>query len=238
MNLPHEHKKKKPEFKILTQMPMVQNFDIVADLLKNLSDPTRLQIFWILYHAEECIINLAAILGTTIPTISRHIQFLNDNNLIVTRKVEKEVFYKAADNDIARLLHQILEVVMESACPLIDEKKCDYCDCVYDVDDVSSIHDYLIDNLHERVTIEELSHKFHMNPTTLKNKFKSVYGNSIAAHVKEHRIEKAADLLLESNMSISEIAELVGYTSQSKFSASFFEVYGMLPLEYRKKYSH
>ena len=48
-------------------------------------------------------------------------------------------------------------------------------------------------------------------------------------------MEKAAALLHESDMSIAEIGRLVGYESQSKFTAAFKESYGCLPKEYRKK---
>ena len=100
---------------------------------------------------------------------------------------------------------------------------------------IREIHDLLASNMERRFTIEELSHKYLMNPTTLKAVFKSVYGESIAAHMKEHRMEKAAALLRESDMSIAEIGRLVGYESQSKFTAAFKESYGCLPKEYRKK---
>lgn len=100
---------------------------------------------------------------------------------------------------------------------------------------IREIHDLLASNMERRFTIEELSHKYLMNPTTLKAVFKSVYGESIAAHMKEHRMKKAAALLHESDMSIAEIGRLVGYESQSKFTAAFKESYGCLPKEYRKK---
>ena len=100
---------------------------------------------------------------------------------------------------------------------------------------IREIHDLLASNMERRFTIEELSHKYLMNQTTLKAVFKSVYGESIAAHMKEHRMEKAAALLHESDMSIAEIGRLVGYESQSKFTAAFKESYGCLPKEYRKK---
>ena len=69
----------------------------------------------------------------------------------------------------------------------------------------------------------------------MKALFKSVYGTSIAAHMKEHRMRQAAKLLLESEMSIAEIALAVGYDSQSKFSTAFKEFFHTLPKEYRKK---
>lgn len=64
--------------------------------------------------------------------------------------------------------------------------------------------------------------------------FKSIYGTSIAAHIREHRMEYAAQLLQNSNLSIADIASKVGYDSQSRFSSAFKKQYKMLPKEYRK----
>ena len=102
---------------------------------------------------------------------------------------------------------------------------------------VRKIHDQLTQHLDQRVTIEELSHQHLMNPTTLKAVFKSVYGTSIAAHMKKHRMEQAAEYLQNTDMSIAEIAQAVGYDSQSRFGAAFKEYYHMLPREYRQKHS-
>lgn len=100
---------------------------------------------------------------------------------------------------------------------------------------IRQIHEYLLSSLDRRITIEELSKQYLMNPTTMKALFKSVYGTSIAAHMKEHRMRQAARMLLESEMSIAEIALSVGYDSQSKFSTAFKDYFQMLPKEYRKK---
>lgn len=102
---------------------------------------------------------------------------------------------------------------------------------------IREIHDYLLQHMDKKITIEELSKKYLMNPTTLKSVFKAVYGDSLAAHMKEHRLEKAAALLSGTNDSIAQIANAVGYGSQSRFSAAFQEVYQCLPLEYRKMHT-
>ena len=101
---------------------------------------------------------------------------------------------------------------------------------------VHAVHAYLTQNLETRVTIEELSKQYLMNPTTLKQVFKSVYGTSLAAHMKEHRMGRAAQLLRETDESVAEIARAVGYESQSKFTAAFKEYFGALPKEYRKNH--
>lgn len=103
------------------------------------------------------------------------------------------------------------------------------------IETVREIHDLLTGHMEQRFTIEELSRQYLMNPTTLKDLFKSVYGTSLAAHIKEHRMRQAAALLRETDLSIAQIALQVGYDSQSKFSSAFKETFGQLPKCYRKQ---
>ena len=105
------------------------------------------------------------------------------------------------------------------------------------VEIIRNIHKYLLDNLSQRITIDEMACKYLINPTTLKSVFKDVYGTSIASHIKEHRMKFAARLLMETPKSIKEIAKEVGYESQSKFSKVFKEYYKVLPTEYRMFHS-
>lgn len=100
---------------------------------------------------------------------------------------------------------------------------------------IRQIHDDMLKHLDERITIESLSQKYLMNSTTLKAMFKSVYGDSLATHMKVHRMQHAAHLLTDTDMTLSEIAQAVGYESQSKFTAAFKNYYEILPREYRKK---
>lgn len=101
---------------------------------------------------------------------------------------------------------------------------------------VRKIHEQLTQHIGQRITIEELSRQYLINPTTLKVSFKAIYGTSIAAHIKEHRMEEAAKMLRKSGMSIAEIAKAVGYDSQSKFTSAFKAFFQCLPTEYRKRH--
>ena len=94
---------------------------------------------------------------------------------------------------------------------------------------IREIHDYLLNNLDTHITIDELSKQ----STTLKSAFKDIYDDSLAAHVKKHKIEKAASYLLTTDLSSSEISSMIGYESQSKFTSSFKEVFGVTPKVYR-----
>lgn len=100
---------------------------------------------------------------------------------------------------------------------------------------IRKVHNYLTDNIGQHITIDALARQYLINPTTLKAVFKSVYGNSLAAHIREHRMEQASRLLRETDLSIAQISEQVGYESQSKFTSAFKAYYHILPREYRKK---
>ena len=223
--LPHDHGGVFEHHK--EKMPPMESFERTADLFKKLDDPSRLKIFWLLCHCEECVVNIAAMLNMSSPAVSHHLRTLRDSGLLMTRRDGKEVYYHAADTAQARLLHEMIEQVMDVACPQWRSQ-------AEQVQLIREIHDYLLTHMEQRITIEELTHLYPINPTTLKEVFKDVYGTSIAAHLKEHRMEKAAQLLRETDLPVAEVARQVGYESQSKFSAAFKEQYGQLPKEYRR----
>ena len=103
------------------------------------------------------------------------------------------------------------------------------------IETIRCIHEQLMADLSRRYTIEELSRQYLMNTATLKELFKTVYGQSLAAHMKEHRMERGAELLRTTELTLAEIASQVGYESQSKFSTAFKSLYGVLPKDYRKE---
>lgn len=229
LELPHQHGEKNIG-NIKAELAKTARFSATAEIFKQLSDPTRLQIFWLLCHQEECVINIAALLDMSSPAVSHHLRSLYESGLITSRRDGKEVYYKAAETEACEFLHESVEQVMEIACP---EKTVDYSGSTEEI--IHRMHEYLVEHLADRVTIEDLSKQFLMNQTTLKKAFKDVYGMSIAAHMKQHRMEHAANLLKETDMTGAQIALAVGYESQSRFTAAFKEIYGVLPSVYRKK---
>lgn len=226
--LPHQHGERNIGH-IKSELSQTERFAVTSEIFKQLSDTTRLQIFWLLCHQEECVINIAALLDMSSPAVSHHLRSLHDSGLISSRRDGKEVYYKVSDSDECELLHQTMERVMEIACP---QKKVDYNGTHEEI--IRGIHEYLLEHLAERITIEDLSRQFLMNPTTLKKVFKEIYGTSLAAHMKQHRMEKAAELLINTDMSIAQIALAVGYESQSRFTTAFKDVYEVLPSMYRR----
>jgi DNA-binding transcriptional ArsR family regulator len=114
-SLPHDHDH--TSHHILAHMPSVEDFTVIADLFKQLSDSTRVRIFWILCHCEECVINLSAMMEMSSPAVSHHLKQLRSAGLIVSRREGKEVYYTAAPTLQANLLHSMIEEVVAITCP-------------------------------------------------------------------------------------------------------------------------
>ena len=311
--LPHNHFDQTNYKNIQEVIDNDENFQVVSNIFKQLSDTTRIRIFWLLCHCEECVVNIAAMMNMSSPAVSHHLKTLKDNNLITARRDGKEVYYRASFTAQSQLLHEMIELITQIACPesedatsiykpsdvfsyvddsptndhssdstAFDDSRSNHAchnhmgesagnqqmsihtnssaknaaaaehfnglrDEPIDTDDssltryqaeqietIKKIHDQLIAHMDSRLTVDELAREYLMNATTLKQLFKKVYGMSIAAHIKEHRMEHAAYLLKNTSMSIGDIAQHVGYDSQSKFTAAFKEHFGMLPKEFRK----
>ena len=227
-HLPHDHSDG-AMLRLQESVETAGSFQTVADIFKLLSDSSRVRIFWLLCHCEECVIDLSAMVGMSSPAVSHHLRQLRESGLLVSRRVGKEVYYRAADTEQIRLLHEMIEQVMKITCP---DKAVDYSASQEEI--VRNVHRYLTEHLSERITIEELSRKFLMNATTLKNVFKQVYGTTIAAHMRMHRLEQAALLLQTTKDDIASIAQAVGYDSASRFTTAFREMYGETPTGFRR----
>ena len=113
--LPHDHGQQIEHQ--LDAMPKEEDFQIVSDLFKLLCDRSRVRIFWLLCHCEECVINLSSIVGMSSPAVSHHLRQLKAAGLIVNRREGKEVYYTASSTPQAQSLHKMIEYMVEVTCP-------------------------------------------------------------------------------------------------------------------------
>lgn len=115
--LPHEHHDSNTQSHIMEAMPSEEMIRLVADALGQLGDPSRLRIFWLLCHTEECVTDIAAYVHMTSPAVSHHLRLLKAAGLIVSRRDGKEMLYRAADTELVGELHRIIERIGEISCP-------------------------------------------------------------------------------------------------------------------------
>ncbi len=231
MHLPHDHGHRSEELR--AGMPRDGTFTAAAELMRSMGDGKRLQLYWLLCHCEECVVNLAALLGLSSPAVSHHLKILKESGLIISRREGKEVYYTAADTPRTKLLHGVIEDIFEMDCPT-EEQFTESHGYDSQIGAVTQVHSLLVSDLTRRYTIEELAGRFHLSATTLKTEFKRVFGRPIAAYMKEYRMNEAARLLRQTDLPIGEIAARVGYENGSKFTQAFRDVRGTLPKDYRK----
>lgn len=117
VHLPHQHSDEGTMRELQESVETIGSFQTVADVFKQLSDSSRVRIFWLLCHCEECVIDLSAMVGMSSPAVSHHLRQLRESGLLVSRRVGKEVYYRAAENEQAQLLHRMIERTMEISCP-------------------------------------------------------------------------------------------------------------------------
>ena len=116
--LPHEHNAKDIPESIKKELNNIGKFQLVADIFKQLGDTTRIRLFWLLCHCEECVINISAMLDMSSPAVSHHLRLLRGSGLVSSRRDGKEVYYHASDTEQSQLLHKMIERIIEVACPI------------------------------------------------------------------------------------------------------------------------
>lgn len=84
--------------------------------------------------------------------------------------------------------------------------------------------------------VKFLTAQMAMSRTSLYNKVKELTGMGANDYINRRRIDKAIILLTQSDMSITEISEQVGFTYQRYFSTLFKEMKGMTPSQFRAQH--
>ncbi len=115
-HLPHDHHQNSETE--LEHMPEAEQFQTAADTYKLLGDTSRIRIFWLLCHCEECVINISSMVNMSSPAVSHHLKLLKASGLITSRREGKEMYYRAADTAPAQLLHKNIEQLIEITCPI------------------------------------------------------------------------------------------------------------------------
>ena len=115
IHLPHDHGCDSAA--IARSMPSAGELEKISQVLRQLGDPSRLRIFWLLCHCEECVMNIAALTEMSSSAVSHHLRLLKDAGLIVSRRAGKEMYYRSADTEMAESLHRTFEEVARISCP-------------------------------------------------------------------------------------------------------------------------
>ncbi|MCI7125424.1 MAG: AraC family transcriptional regulator [Agathobaculum sp.] len=93
---------------------------------------------------------------------------------------------------------------------------------------------YMGDHVTEPITIEQICRKFFLSRSSLQTMFKTHLNHSPKSYLLGIKLQKSKDLIRENQYTISEIAEMLGFSSIHYFSRLFKKYFGLSPSEYAK----
>ena len=94
------------------------------------------------------------------------------------------------------------------------------------------IYSYINKNYKEKVTLNELCFLFGTNKTTLCSSFKKAYGDTVVGYINRLKIKEAKKLMREKDYNLTEISQLLGFSSVHYFSRLFKKQEKISPSEY------
>lgn len=94
---------------------------------------------------------------------------------------------------------------------------------------------YIVENLGKSLTLEEIAHASFVSRAQLARLFQEKTGSTVWQYVTERRLDEAKSLLVETDISIFNIARLIGFPHASYFCTRFAQLNGCPPNEFRRR---
>lgn len=101
--------------KVKESLPEEETLYDLADLFKVLGDSTRIKILCVLFEAEMCVCDIAALLGMTQSAISHQLRVLKQARLVKYKKQGKVVYYSLDDEHVKSIFDQGLIHISEKS---------------------------------------------------------------------------------------------------------------------------
>ena len=94
-------------------MPGEDTLYDLAELFRVFGDSTRIRILYVLFEAEMCVCDIAALLGMTQSAISHQLRSLKNARLVKARREGKTIFYSLADDHVKTIMGQGIDHICE-----------------------------------------------------------------------------------------------------------------------------
>ena len=103
-----------------------------------------------------------------------------------------------------------------------------------DQESLQNVVSYIADHYAFDLPLERLASIACMSESKLKSCFRRQFGCSVTQYIQGRRMSQAEHLLINTDFTMGQIAQMIGYTTSSRFAELFKKSTGILPIEYRK----
>lgn len=106
-----------------------------------------------------------------------------------------------------------------------------------DCERMNKVYQFIMDNAAENPTLEEVSRVAHMSETAFCRYFKSRTNKTYTQFLNEIKIGNACKLLIDNDLSISQVCFEIGFNNFTHFNSQFKKIMGITPKQYQHKHS-
>lgn len=152
----------------------------------------------------------------------------------ITKPFSQEYLLARIDN-ILRQRERLRETFRASLMSLIPEAKDEAHELTPNEIFLNKLYDFMLKNMdNNELSVEDLVREMALGRTVFFNKLKGLTGLSPVEYIRDVRIKRAAELLLEERYNITEVTYMVGMNDSRYFAKCFKAAYGVTPTEYKK----
>lgn len=101
---------------------------------------------------------------------------------------------------------------------------------------INELEQYILEHIGDRLNIESLAQKFYYHPKYLSQIVKNNKGQTLKDYIISIRMERARDLLSQTQMTVDQISEILGFSSSQYFHKRFKTEFAMTPISFRSHY--
>lgn len=149
---------------------------------------------------------------------------------ILKNLIEEKNTEELSDQYSNLLINQLLIMIYRSNPIFFKNNNNEFENTIY------KIQDFINENYKKDVSLDLIESKFYVNKYEVSRNFKKITGYNFKTYLILLRISRAKDLLVNSDLTIAEISDEIGYNSESLFVRMFKKYENSTPTRYRRQY--
>jgi len=163
-----------------------------------------------------------------------HLSSGSDNISICLQMLAQESLEERPGCD--RICRSLLEVILLRLLRREDFALSTAAAAVRPTRECDLVRRYIDNHFKENLTLDQLAAYAHINKYYLSHTFRQAFSTSPINYLITRRIQESRFLLTETDLNLSQIAQILGFSSLSYFSQSFRRIEGTSPMEYRRQH--